>query len=61
MNEVKYHNNMLVCGDINGHIGCDRRHYENVLGIHSIGNSNEEGSRILDFAVVNNLSIMNTH
>ena len=31
---------------------------ETVLGTHSIGNRNEEGKRILDFAVVNNLCIM---
>ena len=34
--------------------------YETVLGIHSIGNRNEEEKRILDFVVVNNLCVMNT-
>ena len=31
-----------------------------VLEIHSIGNRHDEGKRILDFAVINNLCIMNT-
>ena len=60
MGEVMYQDSMILCGDWNGHIGCDRKKYETVLGIHSIGNRNEEGKRILDFAVVNNLCIMNT-
>ena len=60
MSEVVYQDSMILCGDWNGHIGCDRKHYETVLGIHSIANRNEEGKRILDFAVVNNLCIMNT-
>ena len=60
MGDVMYQDSMILCGDWNGHIGCDRKQYETVLGIHSIGNRNEEGKRILDFAVVNNLCIMNT-
>ena len=60
MSEVMYQDSMILCGDWNGHIGCDRKQYETVLGIHSIGNRNEEGKRILDFAVVNNLCILNT-
>ena len=52
-----HQDSMILCGDWNGHIGCDRKQYETVLGIHSIGNRNEEGERILDFAVVNNLYI----
>ena len=59
MSEFLYQDSMILCGDWNGHIGCDRKQYETVLGIHSIGNRNEEGKRILDFAVVNNLCIMN--
>ena len=55
-----YQDSMILCGDWNGHIGCDRKQYETVSGIHSIGNRNEEGKRIRDFAVVNNLCIMNT-
>ena len=55
VSEVMYQDTMILCGDWNGHIDCDRKQYETVLGIQSIGNRNEEGKRIVDFAVVNNL------
>ena len=60
LSNVRYQDSMILCGDRNGLIGCDRKQYESILGIHSIGNRSEEGKRILDFAVVNNLCIMNT-
>ena len=57
--EVMYQDSMILCGDWNDHIGCDRKQYETVLGIHSIENRNEEGKRPLCYAVVNNICIMN--
>ena len=44
MSEVMYQDSTILCRDWNGHIGCDRKQYETVLGIHSIGNRNEEGT-----------------
>ena len=43
MSEVMYQDSTILYGDWNGHIGCDRKQYETLLGIHSIGNRNEEG------------------
>ena len=60
VDEVKYQDNIIVCGDFNGHVGCDRRGYERNIGFHSIGDRNEAGQRILDFSQLNNLHIMNT-
>ena len=60
MDEMKYSDNVILCGDFNGHVGCDRLNYEENIGAHSIGNRNEGGQRLLDIAQVNNLKIMNT-
>ena len=61
VNEVKYKDNVIICGDWNGHVGTDRRHREDIIGACSIGNKYEDGQRMEDgFSVVNGLSIMNT-
>ena len=60
LSDVVYQDRMILCGDLNGHIGCDRKQYESILGIHSIGNRNEERKRILDLSVANNFCIMYT-
>jgi hypothetical protein len=52
--------NIVVLGDLNGHIGINREGIENIFGAHSIGNKNPEGERIIDFCVFNTLAIMNT-
>ena len=36
MSEVMYQDSVILCGEWNGHIGCDRKQYETALGIHSI-------------------------
>ena len=41
-------------------MGCNRVTYEGNIRTHSIGNRNEGELRLLDFAQVNNLQIMNT-
>ena len=61
MDEMKYQQNTVICGDLNGHIGRNRVGYKNIIGAHSIGERNVEGQRILDFATANNLSVMNTY
>ena len=61
MEEMKYQDNIKVCGDLNGHIGRDREMYEQNIGTHGIGNRNEAGLRVLEFAQINNLQIMNTY
>ena len=49
LSNVVYQNRMSLCGDSNGHICCDRMQYEGILGIHSIGNRNEEKKTKLRF------------
>ena len=52
---------VVVMGDLNGHVGTDRQGYEACLGHFSIGDRNDEGQTILDFCIRNNLKIMNTY
>ena len=57
---IKYKEKLIVCGDFNGHIGCERNNIRNIVGAFSIGDRNAEGDRVIDFALVNGLSVMNT-
>ena len=50
----------ILMGDFNAHVGREREGIEAVLGAHGMGERNTEGERLLDFAVGNNLAIMNT-
>ena len=40
MDEMKCSDNVILCGDFSGHVGCDRINYEEYIGTHSIGNRN---------------------
>ena len=52
---------VIVMGGLNGHVGTTRRGFERAIGHQGIGESNAEGTRILDFCVRNNLAAMNTY
>ena len=52
---------MLVMGDMNGHVGGERDGLEGVMGAFGIGDRNREGERVIDFCILNHLSIMNTY
>ena len=56
----KYRQNIIMMGDWNGHVGVNREGYEGVLGAYGIGDRNDDGRRILDFCLINDLSVMNT-
>ena len=60
LDEMKYLDIVILCEDFNGHVGCDRVNYEGNIGMHGIGNRDEGGQRLLDFAQVKDLQIMNT-
>ena len=57
---VPYTENIIIMGDLNGHVGIDRAGIENILGAFSIGDRNREGESIIDFCLQNQMSIMNT-
>lgn len=46
---------LIVGGDLNGHIGTERRGYEEVMGVYSFGDRNREGETILDFCLAKGL------
>ena len=52
--------NKILMGDFNAHVGRVREGVETVIGAFGVGERNPEGERLLDFAVENGLSIMNT-
>ena len=57
---AKYKEKLIVCGDYNGHVGCDRNHVDSVVGAFSVGDRNEEGVRVIDYGMLNGLAVMNT-
>ena len=50
---------LLVCGDLNGHVG-ETSGFDGIHGGHGFGARNAEGIRILDFCTAANLSVVNT-
>ena len=61
IDDVKYQENIVLCGDWNSHIGCKRMGYEHNIGAHEVGSRNTEGQWVLDFVKVNNLAVMNSY
>lgn len=51
---------LAICGDFNGHIGRDSDGFEGVHGGHGLGERNQEGERILEFATAHDLVVGNS-
>ncbi|XGW34039.1 hypothetical protein V3C99_018083 [Haemonchus contortus] len=51
---------LTIAGDLNGHVGSERRSYEKIHGGNGIGFRNEEEERILDLATANELAVCST-
>ena len=52
---------LVICGDLNGHIGKLANGYEGVHGGYGYGLRNKEGEHILRFAVAHNLVVGNSY
>lgn len=52
---------IIVMGDFNGQIGKRRTNEDKVLGPHTTGKRNDNGQRLINFALENNLRIMNSY
>ena len=52
---------LLVCGDLNGHVGKTSSGFEGVHGGHGCGVRNQEGTRILELCAAADLVITNTY
>ena len=60
MDKVVTSDNVLVGGDFNGHVGSDMGGFGEVHGGFGIGQINDGGIRLLDWAVGKELRLMNT-
>ena len=50
----------VIVGDLNGNVGISREAIERIRGGWGVGEKNEEGVRVADFAMAFDLSIVNT-
>src|SRR5206468_1491119 len=51
---------VFVCGDMNGHVGCDPAGFESEHGGNGFGKRNTEGEILLEFAMAMELIVCNT-
>ena len=61
IDKLRQNEEVIVMGDLNGHVGQRTEGYEQVIGHHGIGQRNTEGDRILNFCNSNGMKIMNTY
>lgn len=54
------HNTTIVMGDFNSQIGQRGKNEEKILGPYTTGKRNDNGQRLINYALENNLYIMNT-
>lgn len=54
------HKNVIVMGDFNGQIGIQNSGEENIIGNYGYGNRSKNGKRLVNFALENRLSILNS-
>ena len=60
MNKIPNHDLVILMGDFNAQITSNRQGYEKTIGPHGIGRPTDNGERMLQFCLINDLKIMNT-
>ena len=60
MRRIPLHEELVIGGDLNGHVGKDRSNFEREHGGHRYGQQNPEGESILSFAQAYNLVVAHT-
>ncbi|XP_066966169.1 craniofacial development protein 2-like [Macrobrachium rosenbergii] len=60
LTSVSEEERVVLGGDLNGHIGTDRRVISRIHGGLGMGERNEEGEGIIDFAVAFDMALINT-
>lgn len=63
LNEVmpSLYKSIIIMGDFNGQLGKRRLNEDKVLGRYTSGKRNDNGQRLIHFALENNLNIMNSY
>ena len=51
---------VILAGDLNGHVGEERKGFEDIVGPYGFGVRNREGERILEFCQSKGLKVINT-
>lgn len=51
---------IFLGGDLNGHVGRNRNVIERIHGGWGVGERNQEGEKVVDFAVAFDMAILNT-
>ena len=51
--------NIIIMGDLSGRVGLDRTNVGNVIGPLGEATKNDDGERLIDWCLLNNMSIMN--
>jgi len=60
ISEIAEGDTVIIAGDMNAHIGRDRRGYEEVMGGNGIGQRNAEGEEMLQLCQQHGLKVWNT-
>ena len=60
LSKVPRHDMLLVIGDLNAKVGADNVNYERAMGKHGCGTMNNNGERLADFCLNNDLVIGGT-
>ncbi|XP_065576323.1 craniofacial development protein 2-like [Artemia franciscana] len=58
--DIPKHDVLCVVGDLNAKVGVDRKYCPEVLGPHGLGQINENGALLVDFALSNDLVVGGT-
>ena len=60
MQEIPSQDITIIIGDFNAKVGRDWKAWREVIGKHGYGEENEQGERLLNFCLNNDLEIVNT-
>ena len=58
--DIPKHDVLCVVGDLNAKVGADRKYCPEILGLHGLGQINENGALLVDFTLSNDLVVGGT-
>ena len=60
LSDINVGERLLICGDMNGHIGAEVDSFEGVHGGYGFGRQNVDGEKLLEFADALDFAVVNT-